>query len=432
MGTSEKRPPGSFEIPDLELDAPAARPPAPSTKPARFDFDDLDEGFELETAQSSLGLGVDAESLPVSGERPRSVSAAAPWPSGATPGPDQLRLETEEVTRIANYGEPGAFWLAPAYTLRVFSRRRALQQTRSESRAELTACESRRDATLAELVRTLRPELSARAQFRAALTELAAAEKAAGEQERVLASASAEAQTKLAGIDAQSGALRSEIDAQQDLLASRQSHFDECSANLTRAEARAKRVQIEIRGLEEVAVKRATAAAKPVSGQVELTAEEAQRRSVLVQQQKTLGEELSLVRAPYAAAEQELAAVRRRIGELERQLGASEQQKTAFTRRARQDLSAKGKTANQAGSALSQAFAELGRAVLSGRGAVKVDDEMLERLRQHDKEVLRAAINDELHSRALSAYDHDRAKQGLWLAAGAVVLLLALLIYASL
>jgi len=428
MGTSEKSPPGSFEIPDLELEAPAPRPATPSAKPASFAFDD----FELETAQSSLGIAMDADALPVSGQRLRSLAASAPWPSAVTPDPSEIQLEREEIERTADYGDPSVSWLlAPAYTFRVFKRRRALRQARERTRSELLACEARRDATLAELVRALKPELERREQFHGGLRELARAEQAAGEQERQLAQASAQAQHKLGEIGAKIAALKSEIEVQQGELQSRQRQHDDCTANLKRAEARARRVQIEIRGLRDVAVQRATAAGKADLAEVELTPEEAERLRQLEQQASSMNAEVAAARPPFAAAEQALAAVRRQIAELERQLDAAEQSKSAFTRQARQELSIKGQHASRAGSALSEAYAALGRAVLSGRGAVPVDDAMLERLRRHDQEVARAASADELHVRALSAYSHDKAKQGLLIVAGGIAALLVLLIYAA-
>ena len=429
---SEKRPPGSFDIPDLELDAPLRSASTSPRRPKGLEYDDPNDDFELETAQTSLGtFGLDTESLPLPGARSGVPSAMAPWPIGATPGPGELQLEHDEIERIADYGDARVPWLrAPAYTLRVFQRHRALRKAREQTRSELSACESRRDATLAELVRKLKPELEKREQFRAGLTQLATAEQASSEQERALANASAEAQTKLGAIDAQSAALRTEIDTQKSVLDARQRLFDDCTANLKRAEARAKRAQIEIRAVHDVALKRAAAAGKTSTGQVELTADEAVRLRELEQQASALTGEVAQVRVPYVAAERELADVRRRITELEQQLQSSEQRKTAFTRQARQDLNAKGRQASQAGGALSDAYAALGRAVLSGRGAVNVDDEMLERLRQHDKEVTRAAIDDEHHLRALTVYDRDTAQRGLVVVAVTAVVLLALLIYA--
>ncbi|HWA78603.1 MAG TPA: hypothetical protein VG937_39985, partial [Polyangiaceae bacterium] len=98
---SEKRPPGPFEIPDLELDVPPARPaPTASERPKGLEFDGPNDDFELETALGSLGsLGLDTESPPMSAAKPRALGAAAPWPTGATPDAGGLQLELEEIER---------------------------------------------------------------------------------------------------------------------------------------------------------------------------------------------------------------------------------------------------------------------------------------------------------------------------------------------
>jgi hypothetical protein len=79
------------------------------------------------------------------------------------------------------------------------------------------------------------------------------------------------------------------------------------------------------------------------------------------------------------------------------------------------------------------ALADVARAALAGRGAVKVPEPLLQALRGHDKSVETLAIRLETQVRALDSYDRGRVKQGVILVLSAFgVVLLSILLKAML
>jgi hypothetical protein len=435
---SEPKQPGpSFEIPDLELAAPvskrAAQPspqrPAPlqlTPETAAFgleislpDLDDEDEQLLQKGSNLDLSIGTSPQATKRHQED---------WPQGRTRPADQLPIDPAEVSLLAGYGPaPSNALLAPLYAYRVLSRRSPLKRALAAQNAELVQAELARDTRLMQLATELRPALEANEAFRRMLEPIRHVEQVAGERSAALSQADAGYREQMARFDAELLQLR-EAEAQaQALLAQKSQAADTSQNELRRAEAKHQRVQIEIRGVLDVARQ----ALGPAGG--DLSPVHTAKLSELQDRLKAIEPELTQAKSGHAAAqaaeEQAQAELRRQQSQIQK----LERQKASASSSLEKQLSVRAASVSEAEQQRRNAWADVARAVLAARGAVQVPQPLLQALREHDQSVEMLAVRLETHVRALDAYDGERVKQGVILVLSALgVVLVSILLKAML
>jgi chromosome segregation ATPase len=211
----------------------------------------------------------------------------------------------------------------------------------------------------------------------------------------------------MARFDAELGQLRSSEQAAQAIVDQRSSVVESAQSVLRRAEAKHQRVQIEIRGVLDLARQ----ALGPAGG--DMPAAQAAQLAELQARAKAFEPELSQANGAYAAATAARDQAEAEVRKLQGQIRQVERQKASAGSSLEQQLSVRAQSVTEAEKQRRDALAEVARAVLSSRGVVPVPQALLESLREHDKRVDAAAIRLETHLQALDSYARDRVKQGV-------------------
>jgi hypothetical protein len=452
-----------FVIPDLELEpAPrsrasgAAAPAAPSpsqrgySAPNLFDEDTYDTGslsielnqnpgqgsidfgssinfdgqagFELEPTARSLSTDSGPQSVVTRRADPSPAEPA--WPSGRAPDAETLTIDPVEVVVLAEYGPaPSSAHLAPAYAYRVFTRQRELKQRLGLLSVERDRAQAEREATLAELARTVRPaaeQVDAFKRFFAPLVEL---EEIASQRGQALSSVNAELGAHSATFDAELTQLVEQMSAQQKLEQDAARVHAEREQLAQRAEAKLKRVHIEIRAVTHVAEQKLG----PQGGQIPEA--EAAQLALLRQRAEGIQPEVAQTKADLEQAKRSLGQARARLDTLRQSERLIIRKKQALGEHYQKELRVRSAGLSESETQQGSALADLGRAVLAARGSVPVPAPWLERVRSASERADQLIRSCETQRRALGAYDRAKVAQGVRLvctAIGIIVLLIVL------
>lgn len=404
----------AFEIPDLELEAPAPSkrpapvssrqaPAAPQLPQISLDGLDGDDDFDLIQSGSSVGLSLGHDPL-----TPERHVETIEWPRGRTPGSDQLSIDAREVALVADYGAaPVNMVLTPLYAFRVFSRRKPLQRAVAEHHTALANAELERDQQLMQLAMQLRPVLEAHDAFKRALGPVREVERLAGERSAALSQADSGFRDQMAKFDAELAGLRESESRARAVATEREATKNACEGELRRVEAKHQRVQIEMRGVMDLARQKLG----PSGG--ELPPDLAAKLAELQGREAAIAPDLAQAKAKHDAA---TTALRDAEAETQRTLAQIRQidrQKASAGNTLGKQLHERAAGVSEAEKQLRDALAEVARAVLGARGAVPVADATLSELLKHDKLVSERATRLETHVRALDSYDRERVKQGV-------------------
>ncbi|HEX3775609.1 MAG TPA: hypothetical protein VHV51_14150 [Polyangiaceae bacterium] len=419
MSESQPKPsPQGFEVPDLELE-PVVRSSrntaTVSAEPNLFD----DDAFLAGSA--TVDLALDAREHAPQARSPAHPTNAQAWPSGVAPARDRLAIEPVELALLAGYGAaPTSPHLTPLYAYRVFVRQRELKHALVALDAEYTRAEVERQAALAELGRALAPELEPREQFRRLLSPLLELERTADQRGKALSSVSLELNEQASAIDSEleqiAARLTNELGQERDA----QHKYDQRLEAMQRAEAKLKRVQIEVRSLVQLAEQK-------LGPQGEHIPEpEALRLAELRARTASLEPDAAQAKAELERAKSALNEASARVAAARRNERLAERKRLALVQHYQAELDARGRSLDETAEQKRSAFAELGRAVLAAPGDVSVPETVLAQLRAASERADALLIRCELHLRALDAYDRSRAAQGVKLAGtlAAIVLLL--------
>jgi chromosome segregation ATPase len=317
--------------------------------------------------------------------------------------------------------------LSPMYAYRVLSRRSPIKKATALSHVELTSAELSRDLELMELSRELRPALEANDAFRRLLEPIRDVERVAGERSAALSEADAGYREQMARFDAELAQLRETEASAEAFYQGKAKLADSTKNELRRAEAKHQRVQIEIRGVLDVARQ----ALGPAGG--DMAPEHAAELAELQARAAALMPDVTRALATHATstkAQDDAQAEVRRIQNQRRQL---ERQKASAGSALEKQRTVRAQSVSEAEKQRRDAMADVARAVLAARGAVAVPEPRLQALRDHDKNVEAAAIRLETYVRALDSYDRGRVKQGIILVLSVLgVVLLSILLKAML
>jgi chromosome segregation ATPase len=264
-----------------------------------------------------------------------------------------------------------------------------------------------RDTQLMQLSNELRPALEANESFRRLLQPIREVEQVAGERYQAFSQADAGYREQMARFDAELGQLHSSEQAARAVVDQRSSVVESSQSELRRAEAKHQRVQIEIRGVLDVARQ----ALGPGGG--DMPPAQAAQLAELQARAKALEPELARANGAYTAATAARDQAQAEVRKLEGQVRQLERQKASAGSGLEKQLSVRAQSVTEAEKQRRDALAEVARAVLSSRGVVPVPAPLLESLREHDKRVDAAAIRLETHLRALDSYARERVQQGV-------------------
>ncbi|HYP98349.1 MAG TPA: hypothetical protein VER96_06730 [Polyangiaceae bacterium] len=416
-----------FEVPDLELEpvprsirqAAPTRAPNPSPLPAAapvttdlmfgatFDFGDELGDFELErTAQPNAQLATEpAPSAPVSGTVKRAPQAQPSVTTWRAPETAQLVFDPRELAILADYGDPpNNAALTIAYAYRVFARRRVLQRQLAPISAESAQAESERDASLAELARTLRPEIEQISEFRRFLAPVLEGELRAAARGQALNSINAQLGAHNAELDAEQAQVENQIQTAQRMESEAQRQCDEREENAERAQAKFKRAQIEMRGVTDPT-----------------------QLGELEQRARALQPEALAAQSAFEHARQTLQQVRAGLETLRQNERKIARKRQAVGGAFQKEISARAEGLSEVELEQRSALAELARAVLAAPGAIAIPEASLERARSARERADPLFVRAEMFRRAIASYDAARARQGTRLAFTALGLTLVLI-----
>lgn len=427
----------SAELPDLVI-APAARPaPAPASnagsapKPlvsdaaalpdlgANRDFDD-DDDFDVaqieivghERGKRPLPPPPVATSIaPTTAQRPAASVAAAP-----------TELDRYDVLAFADYGRaPRHPWESPAYALRVLFRQRQLRRSLSRVRGELRRCEAAQSDALVALFERTRPMLASHDDGARLLAPIGEIEDRARARGEALESTSAEFEAKVAGLDREIGALDEARTAEMAKQAKLAEVVERAADELSRAEAKQRRVDIEIRATQQAARAAAgpdaTVAPPEFAVKLSALAEERDARVAEVARARALLDEAN---GPFAEQQRVVVGYERRLADLRKSRKVLEE---GYERQ----ISVRSEGLSEVEKERRDAIADVARRLLAnsrvpldekGRAAVAAADEAK---RRGDEQL-------DKHLRALDAFDKKRFKEGAAIVACGVALLLLVLL----
>lgn len=468
MGDSERPKPNapSFEVPDLELD-PAPRSlrkvtPAPMPQaqpqpqgqggyglPAMFDEDSFDTGslsLELDPVPHghtpAFGSAVSFEepesfqlervaSAPAAQATPAAQTeriaygqgARAAWPTGRAPDLAQLKIDPAEAAILADYGEiPKAIQLTPGYAYRVFTRQRELKRQLVSLAAESERAHLEREATLAELARAVRPEAERIEQFRRFFAPLIELEQVASQRGQALSTINAQLNAQSSQFDGDLTQIAAQISAQQQLEQDALRSHDERDAAAKRADAKLKRVHIEVRAVTQVAEQKLG----PQGGQIPDA--EAAQLATLRQRAEAIKPEAAQAQAELDQAKHALGQVRAQLDALRQTERQTTRKKTALGEHYQKEILVRSQGLSESEIEQRAKLADIGRAVLAAGGSVDVPNQWLERVRNVSERADKLLIRSELQRRAINAYDQVRVAQGVRLACTVLALGIVLVV----
>ncbi len=421
---AERRATGS-EIPDLA--PPSASPdrlvPSRSSRnlPRVVDpFEGADQGgaVAIDLVDASFAPGFDttlaltldddviestaasARSLPA-----RSLQPDRAWPTGVSPDSAHIDLDPSEVALTAEYPPPPAtYFTAFPYAVGVLLRKKALNVKVRELNERLLDAERRRDALLVALVDARRSELERAPDGRKLLEFVTRIETLAREKRTALTGLGDELGRRSADLEGEAGSIAGEraasareIEIARAVLAEREEAHD-------RAEARKKRLYIEIRAILD-AVEKAAGKASPAQN-AELAAREADVAAHRPELERTV-RELAEARAVLESREATGQEIARRAREVDRR-------RAAFASEAQDRWGAQNQGVVEAEAHRTEALVEAARGILAARGRlVDVPIATLDAIAAADAEVAACARELERHVRAIDAYDRDGMKKGV-------------------
>jgi hypothetical protein len=470
MGESEQLKPAmpQLEIPDLELDVqpvrrparpiPAAAAPSLSTSAARergvpsfFDDDALmagsptielaDDGEQYRAAHlgadfDALGeselmgnahcdLNIRSGAVPHSAGPASSVTGAQSnhWPTGHAPARDQLAIDALELRLLANYGEPPKnAYSTPAYAFRVFARQRELKATLGQLEAERARADAERESVLAELARTVRPDTVRSEPFQRLVAPLVELEQVASARGHALTSVNAELAAQAKALDTELATINEQLVGEQARERDARRRYDDCEAAAKRAEAKLKRVHIEIRAVTEVAKQKLA----PHAGSLAET--EAGELAALKQRADAAQPEVEQTKADLQRAKVVLDQASALVGTARQSERLVGRKKRALVAHYQHELDLRGRGLSESQEQERAALADLGRAVLAAGGSVPVPEAWLERVRSASQRADGLLLRSEMQRRALDAYDRAQVLQGVRLTLTALALVVFLIV----
>ncbi len=410
----------AFTTASLSLDLDAAPRTNAPVFGSSVSFEDPGS-FELErNDHAPLELGTESARHAVSSnlEAPRTV-----WPTGRVPDPTQLKVDPIEIGILADYGEvPKAIQLTPGYALRVFTRQRELKRQLTAVAAQCERAQLERETALAELGRAVRPAAEQNPQFQRLFAPLVELEQVASQRGQALSSINAQLNAQTASLDAESGQIATQISAQEQAEQTASRQYDEREAAAKRADAKLKRVHIEVRAVTQVAEQKLG----PQGGTI--PEPEASQLLELRQRAQGLEPEVAQAKSELARAKSELDRARAQLDALRQGERHASRKKQALGQHYQEEVRVRSAGVSETEAQQRKALADVARAVLAAQGTIDVPEAWLERVRAVGLRADQMLSRLELQHRAIDAYDRTRVAQGVRLTLTVLAVLVVLIV----
>jgi hypothetical protein len=377
----------------------------------------FDTAHELALDDDAIeSTAASARSLPA-----RSLEPERAWPTGVSPDSAHLDLDPSEVALAAEYPPPPAtYFTSFPYAVAVLLRKKALGAKVRELNEQLLDAERRRDGLLVAMVNERRSELERAPDGRKLLEFVNRIEALAREKRTALTGLSDELGRRSADLEGEAGtvarertASARELEIARAVLAEREQAHD-------RAEARKKRLYIEIRAILDAVEK---AGGKATSAQTaELAAREAEVAAHRPELERTLGE-LAEARAVLQSREATDEDNARRAREVDRR-------RAAFASEAQDRWGAQNQGVVEAEAHRTEALVEAARGILAAKGRIlDVSGATLDAIAAADADVAACARELERHVRAIDAYDREGVKNGIISVAAALAVVVLAVVW---
>ena len=319
-------------------------------------------------------------------------------------------------SQLADYGDaPDGIWKAPFYAYRVKMRQLELRRALADRRVELENAQGAADDALIVLAERARKQVQGSEAYSKLLGAVIVAENALRERDSAMA-AELEAHAKAtAGLDGQIARHEAELAGARAEEKSHQVAFDRVDAVRQRADAKVKRIDIDLRNAQARAsvqgLPASTAAADP-----DVVARTAEREARLEELQQSL--------PAVTEANQKLSIAKKKVDGIEQKMLGVKNQRAALENQFRKRGAAHGAAVQKAQEEVRIALAAMGRAVAGDYNTFGVEwTESRAEIAKLDKAT--ADRDDEVmvHVMALDVHDAKVVSKGMGLVVAFLVLL---------
>jgi len=402
---------GKFEL-DMGSGPPLYTPPAAQ--------DSGDAPPEWERAPSAELA--DVPKSPPSAGGPRLVPTSPPGPGSNRGGALGVMTDRDAADRLADYGEvPSEVWKAPLYTYRVKMRQSDLRRQLVPRRESLAKAKAAEDDALIAFAERGRPLVAGNPTYVPLLSVAATAEGVLRQRDTALAAESDAHANQVATIDSRLSQLAGDLAQAKAEERSVAVEFSRADDLRQRAEAKVKRVEIELRN----AVQRATPSGLPASPDAAAGDPEVHARTV---ERDARVAELNETMPAVNAATQKLGATRRKVAAAQQQVLDAKNERAALETQFKKRGEAHGAQVSEAQQAVRTALANLGRAGVTDEAAFGAEfADARKDIAALRKTTTTHAEEVALYEHAIEAYDKETVSRGFILLGviGLVFLILA-------
>jgi hypothetical protein len=348
------------------------------------------------------------------GGRPGGEAAEAPGSTLLGGGDDGGRKAAEA---LGAYGDaPAEWWKAPVYAYRVKVRQLDLRRGLAARRIELDQAQEAVDNALIVLAERGRKLVESKDSYAKRLDAVIVAETDLKARDSALATETEAHHRQTAGLDERIAQREAELAGARAEAKAYANTFDRADAIRQRADAKVKRLDIELRSAQA----RAAGSAVGGSGGAEVTARTAERDERVSELEQSMPAVLE--------ATQKLTAARRKVATLEGALKSVKNERAALEEQFRKRGAAHGAQVVKAQKAVRVALAALGRAAALDLNTFGAEwTEQRNEIASLDR--VTTARDDEvmLHVMALDAYERKTVQTGVAVVGGLVGLMVVLM-----
>jgi len=421
---------------DLQLDLKGVVMPskAPASAPKTDGGGGLDPFGDDDDASGGSGLDIDLAMAPpprISGSLPAAPPSgslsprplAGPTSHRSLPAADGASaIETAsgdadpfEARALADLGPaPEAIWLAPVYAFRVTKRRAELRQALAAKRAEAARDGARAEDALAAFAERVRP-IAEKTGWRG-FANVAAAEGDLRGRDSGLATEMDGHKTELAQMNARLAKVEDAYAHAKAEERTVEDHLAAADETRARAEAKVKRIDIELRNAT------AGTGGDAANTQALVGARMAERDA--------RAEELATQQAVIAEIQGRLAAARRNVATAAAKVSAERSGRTGVEARFKRQTGTRSEGVEESRRRVRAALVEAGRLAFTDQGAFGDDFATArEEVRQAEKRAVDAIRVVALHEAALTVHDPKKVQLGFVIAGVALALVLVLLLF---
>lgn len=395
---------------DSELGGGASLSPGSAGYTIALDSDFDAFGFDGSSEDDPDDCGLELRDPHLGRPKRTSDQQEVPWPTGQSPNRSGIDVLPAQIAHIAGFGKaPSWLLLAPLYAGHVMLRRRVLRQQLAEHTTNLLEAERDRDRLLADIAQARRAELETDGRFAEDLAKADSLAQQLGALGRELTAVDHAHAIETAKHVKHIENRRAAVEAAKALQRTAEIGLETAKANLTQAELKRKRLEIDLhraqRGAEESAPAVAGREIEDIVEQINASEPE------LV----SLGAVAATERAMF---EQARIATKHAENNLKKQVDQQQRANEIFAR----DRRTRTRAVVTEETAYSSTLGDIMRIVLVRPQKIQLDRVEIDSIRQADERVGVYALTAEQYFRAYTSHDPELVRRGFVL--GGILLLL--------